>query len=112
MPQIRLGNAAPVQVTRGENDEIIRTALEGLRTTTIGSPDDTLPDGTVVPLEDLDTVFTTITHGNGVWAWHSDADPTWVECEWAELANRIAGYYGIPIGVQPGYPGYPDDEED
>lgn len=92
---IYLGNRAAVEVAHNETGQLVRTVLpEGKRCTLVRPPDD-------IPLGEL---FTTITHGNGVWAYHSDDPPAWVavESDNPKLASALAGllsehYGGIEI---------------
>lgn len=93
---IYLGNRAAVAVARDEETgQFIRTPLpKGKRCTTVQPPDD-------IPLAEM---FTTITHGSGVWGFHSDDPPAWVavESDNPKLATALAGllsehYGGIEI---------------
>jgi len=69
---IYLGNRAAIEVGHDDDGKPTRTVLpEGKRCTTVRPPDG-------IPLGEL---FTTITAGSGVWAYHSDDQPAWVAVE-------------------------------
>lgn len=69
--------------------------IEGQQITTIN-----VPDGTPF-LEAL----TTVVARNGVWNYHSDEPPAWVESNDAELESAIAKHYGCAIGMPEDWPG-------
>lgn len=83
MAIIHLGN--PQAVHRDS-----REPLEGHQITEIN-----LPDG----VYSLREAVRTITHRDGVWPAHSDADrPTWVHCSDPELEAALVDYWGCRVG--------------
>lgn len=47
----------------------------------------------------LDELVRTIAHAEeGQWARHSTGDPSWVASDDPELAARLAGHWGCPVG--------------
>ena len=89
MPVIHLGNPQAVHHTPGEQGPE-RQPLEGHQITEIN-----LPDGVYTLREQLRT----ITHRDGVWAAHSDADrPTWVHCSDPELEAALIEHWGCRAG--------------
>jgi hypothetical protein len=94
MPIVHLGNPQPVHHLPGErlpdgskSDELQRLPLEGHQITTINLP----------PTYTQREMIRTVTHRDGVWPKHSDADrPTWVEAEDRELEAALCEYFNAP----------------
>jgi hypothetical protein len=84
-----LGNHDAVEQARDtETGELVRAPIDGKRCTVVHPPDGT-------PLAEA---FTTITHPNGVWAAHSDAEsPAWVASDDPALAQLLSAHYGCPV---------------
>lgn len=72
--QVRFGNTAPVQVTRDEEDNLVRTELahadaeQGESVSEFQIPDDL----------SLAEAFIALTAPGGAWEYHSDEHPAWV----------------------------------
>lgn len=96
MPTIWLGNHAAVEyVPTGEIDDRgepvkVRTPVEGKHYTIVQPPDD----------NSVAEIITDLTHPNGVWAAHSDADaPAWVASTDPELTWVLAKLWGCEARV-------------
>jgi hypothetical protein len=90
MPIIHLGNSQAVHHVVGASGEAERTPLEGDQVTEIN-----LPDGVYTLREQIRTV----THRDGIWPAHSDADrPSWVHCSDPELEAALMDYWGCRAG--------------
>lgn len=46
----------------------------------------------------LDELVRTIVHPDGHWSQHSNGTPSWVASDDPELAARLAGHWGCPVG--------------
>lgn len=91
MPIVHLGNPQAVHHVRpSPESEAQREPLSDHQITEIN-----LPDGVYTLREQIRT----ITHRDGVWAAHSDADrPTWVHCSNPELEAALIDFYGCRAG--------------
>jgi hypothetical protein len=90
---VKLGNVAPVEVVTGDDGQTERNALPGGHSVTeIHVPNDT----------SLSEAFVTITSAQGVWAYHSEQSPAWVEADDESLQTLLASHFGCPAGAPEG----------
>lgn len=121
MPTIQLGNAAPREGTGpavtyinvpsadegysvvGVGDDDYPTDLAAALKNAKGKARRMLIDGWLANRDGVHGIpnheaFVAIVDPNGLWAKHSEADPTWVWSDNEALAAQLADYFGCPVG--------------
>lgn len=110
--RLELGNTSPKEGHRNDDDSVTFTAMEGNRVTVVN-----FPEGT-----SIGEAFASVTAPNGIWSYHSEDAPAWVECESEGLQALLVEHFGCeagkPADVEDNYhtdygpPGVGPEEED